>query len=337
MTESSIQEHLQKIADAHSDITSGQLESTYLDFFHDTKGQEFSDEINWLEKFAFSGLAISNLRPTSYTDNILKWLSSPEFINLGNRQKMGIRDRFRWWRVKRALQTLFNFSNQSDEIYEVDEDDEIDVFELLSAQNSRYIAIFVLSGYTYTEAYGTTLLKQALEIEPIASYAWNTIKPLKNIFDKPPSKTDPEFTHFQELVNRKMRNVLEKLDLIVKGLGLNKQIEAIEHQLKMPSVRGSFVHLIRIRNDLAHEDPLKDLEDYSLSQLGEISTQIMQQWEKKLGTILEDVPELETPISWINDMLKNFMTTLPGIQLLGLMLIGYPSLVEKLIIPGLHR
>lgn len=308
-----------------------------MDFFHDTRGQEFSDEINWLEQFAFSGLAISNLRPSSFTDNILKWLSSPEFIYLGNRQKMGIRDRFRWWRVKRAMQTLFNLSNQADEISEVDEDDEIDVFELLSAQNSRYIAIFVLSGYTYAEAYGTTLLKQALEIEPIASYAWNTIKPLKNVFDTPPLKTDPKFTHFQELVNRNMRNVLEKLDLIVKGLGQNKQIEAIEHQLKMQSVRGSFVHLIRIRNDLAHEDPLKDLEDYSLSQLGEISAQILQQWEEKLGIILADVPELETPISWINDMLQNFMTTLPGIQLLGLMLIGYPSLIEKLIIPRLHH
>lgn len=254
MPKVSFRVHLQKLADAY--IHMDQQDFNFFDFFQEPLGQEFGVEIDWLGQFSLISLVISNIRPSTFSDNLVKWFSSSEFKSLIKRQKMGLRDRFRWWWINRAIKSLINQSNhQSDKTQE-----ENAAFELLAEQKSRYIAIFVLSGYAYAEAYATSLLNQALEVDSIANYAWKKIKPIKQAFPTPPSRKDPEFTHFRELVKQNRSNALEQLDLIVRGANLNKEIETIEKQLKMPSVRGYFVRFLRIRNELAHDDPLKDLE-----------------------------------------------------------------------------
>lgn len=46
-----------------------------------------------------------------------------------------------------------------------------------------------------------------------------------------------------------------------------------------------------------------------------------------------EIPEIEKTVDWIDNIVRDFASSLIGIQILGLMLIGYPSLVEKFISP----
>jgi len=121
------------------------------------------------------------------------------------------------------------------------------------------------------------------------------------------------------------------LELIVKGMAKDQEIYDMEKSLGIPSLLGKLQHFKQIRNELAHDDPFLDPKELSLEYLELIEGGMKNELEKQLEGILQKDPELTQPMEWIKKVIMDIMTTMSQIKILGLMLMGYPSLIEKLL------
>lgn len=302
------------------------------DLFTTEEGQRFEEEITDLFSFCVGGLVVTSIEYKEMQKQMLDFFLGPEMSKLV-KMNTGKKQRLYFWMIRKGVKGLIDNEVSKDNVHDEENDDET-TMAMLAEQRERLVALFVLSAYTYLEAYSKQLLRKAWRLRPVREQILQTVprqrrKSFNSVLDNPNSPDSAE------LADRYPSNPAWRLDCIFEGLAVEQPeikhfVNDAERRNNLPkSLRKLLSEFKDLRNVFAHEDPMSipiPIEDDSKVQ-DEIQRAISES-----DPVLDELPTLKEFFSDIMTQLGETMRIIEKMNSLMLAVVGSASLIECLLL-----